>query len=170
MSPRGSPDGKNPFLSDLVLIRPAASCGVASPAGGPVFSKLNEEQCKRWQGRAQQTMPQCSRLWGRTAHRDTWAFDPALSPAASSRVTDPHENAFFCRSNYEEETKGLGAAVRPRRAVSTGTADIGCRFRSEPGSIHLCWDSHSMKEHLLKKEGTGLSLPCIRSPRAHPCE
>lgn len=30
----------------------------------------------------------------------TWAFDPALPPAASSKVTDPQENAFLCCSHY----------------------------------------------------------------------
>lgn len=104
----------------------------------------------------------------RTAYRDTWAFGPVLSPAGSSRVTDSYENAFLCHSYYEEETKGVGAVIRPRRAVSTGTVDIGYRFRSEPGTIHLFWASHSMRKHLLKKEGLAFLCPASGAPGPTP--
>lgn len=58
--------------------------------------------------------------------QETWALDPDSSPAGSNKVTDPHGDKFLCcHANYREETKGLGAAGWPRRAVSTGTAADG---------------------------------------------
>ena len=60
---------------------------------------------------------------GRRLIWETWALDPDSSPAGSNKVTDPHGDKFLCcHVNYREETKGLGAAGWPRRAISTGTA------------------------------------------------
>lgn len=113
--------------------------------------------------------------------QEACAPDPALSPAASSKSTDPRGGAFLCcHSCHWKESQGSGLPPDQRGLSAQAQLHRRCRFRSEPApSVSVPVLTQGLHRGVFaegRKKGAAILCPASRSPgptsvssRSHPC-